>query len=81
MQSDVINDVKRSRELSIELSNIEEVVSKYREYKKILNDINESKEMLHDPEISSFAKEELTRLNEEQIKIEDELKILLLLEL
>ena len=78
MQSDVVSDVRRSRELSIELKSIEETVLTYRRYKKILNDIEESKEMLHDDEIADFAKEELTRLNEEKEKLEEELKILLL---
>ena len=78
MQNEIISDIKKSRELSIELSSIEEVVKKYREYKKVLSDISESKEMLHDSEIAEFAKEELSRLTEEQSKLEDELKILLL---
>ena len=78
MQSDVVSDVKKSRELSIELSSLEETVKAYRNYKKVLNDIDESKEMLHDPEIADFAKEELTRLEDEKNKLEDELKILLL---
>ena len=78
MQNEVISDVKKSRELSIELKGIEETVVVYRKYKKVLSDIEESKEMIHDPEIADFAKEELTRLNEEKTKLEDELKILLL---
>ena len=78
MQNDIISDVKKSRELSIELKSIEETIITYRKYKKVLSDIEESKEMTHDPEISDFAKEELSRLNEEKDKLEDELKILLL---
>ena len=78
MQNDIISDVKKSRELSIELKGIEETVVTYRKYKKVLNDIEESKEMVHDPEIADFAREELTRLNEEKDHLEDELKILLL---
>ena len=78
MQNEVISDVKKSRELSIELKSIEEAVLAYRKYKKVLSDIEESKEMLHDPEIADFAKEELTRLNEEKINLEEEMKILLL---
>ena len=78
MQSDVISDVKRSRELSIELSSIEETVKKYQEYKKVLSDKEESKEMLHDPEIADYAREELNRLNEEEVRLLDELKVLLL---
>ncbi len=78
MQNDVISDVKKSRELSIELKSIEDAVNAYRKYKKILSDIEESREMTHDPEIADFAREELTRLNEEKDKLEDEMKILLL---
>ena len=78
MQNDIISDVKASRELSIELKGIEETVITYRKYKKVLSDIEDSKEMTHDPEIAEFAKEELTRLNEEKINLEDKLKILLL---
>jgi len=78
MQSDVVSDVKKSRELSIELKSIEEAVLTYRKYKKVLNDIEESREMTHDPEIADFAREELTRLNEEKNSLEEEMKILLL---
>ncbi len=78
MQPDIISDINRSRELSIELSSIEETVSVYRKYKKVLSDIEESKEMLHDAELGEFAKEELVRLNEEKDNLENELKVLLL---
>ena len=78
MQTDIISDVKKSRELSIELKSIEEAVTAYRKYKKILSDIEESKEMIHDPEIADFAKEEIARLTDEKTKLEDEMKILLL---
>ena len=78
MQNEVVSDVNKSRELSIELKGIEDVVNAYRKYKKVLSDIEESKEMTHDPEIADFAKEELARLNEEKVKLEDEMKILLL---
>ena len=74
MQNEVISDVKKSRELSIELKSIEETVTVYRKYKKVLSDIEESKEMLHDPEIADYAREELNRLNEEEVKLFEELK-------
>ena len=78
MQQDIISNINRSRELSIELSSIEETVSVYHKYKKVLHDIEESKEMLHDVELGEFAKEELIRLNEEKDNLENELKVLLL---
>ena len=35
MQNEVVSDIRRSRELSIEISSIEEAVITYRKYKKI----------------------------------------------
>ena len=80
MSPDVLSNINKSRELSIELSNIEETTKVYREYKKVLSDITETKEMTHDsdPDLSSFAKEELGRLEEEKVNLEDKLKILLI---
>ena len=78
MDPDTLSNVNKSRELSIELSSIEEIVNTYRKYKKVLNDITESKEMTHDSEIADFAKEELVRLSSEKEELEEELKVLLL---
>ena len=78
MSEEILGDIKKSRDLSIELSNLEDVVNAYREYKKILSDIDESREMLKDSEIADFAKEELVRLTDEKEKMEDKLKILLI---
>ena len=78
MKPEILSDVKKSRELSIELSSIEETVNTYRKYKKVLSDIEETKEMLHDSEIAEYAKEELTRLNSEEESLLEELKVLLL---
>ena len=78
VQSDVLSDINKSRELSIELRSLEDIVNEYHKYKKIISDIGESKEMLHDPEIADFAREELARLEEEKTKSEENLKILLL---
>ena len=78
MENEVISDVARSRELSIELKSIEETVLTYRKYKKVLSDIEDTKEMIHDSEIGDIAKEELVRLNSEKENLEEELKILLL---
>ena len=78
IQNDVISDVKRSRDLSIELSNIEDTVTTYGMYKHVLHEIEESKEMIHDPEIADFAKEELIKLEKEKVELEERLKVLLL---
>ena len=61
---EVIQDVKKTTELSKELRSLEDVVNAYNEYKTILNGITEAKEMENDKELGEFAKEELTRLYE-----------------
>ena len=75
---EVISDIKKSRELSIEASNLEDIVECYNKYKQILSDLEEAKEMLKDPELKEFAMEEETRLNSEKENIEHELEILLI---
>ena len=59
---EVIQDVKKTTELSKELRSLEDVVNAYNEYKTILNGITEAKEMENDKELGEFAKEELERL-------------------
>ncbi len=80
MQSDILSNVNKSRELSIELKNIEETVNVFREYKKVLNSIEEDKLLVHDDDIdiSTMAREELNMLQEEKVNLEDKLKVLLL---
>ncbi len=80
MQPDVISDVKRFKDLSIELSSLDEIVKKYHEYQSVIEGIEEAKEMSHDEDldIREMAKEELSNLTDRQSTLEDELKILLL---
>jgi len=75
---EVLSDIKKTRELSKEVSNIEEIVLCYRKYKKVLEDIQEAKEMSKDPEIGEMAKEELKSLEEAKEKLDGELEILLI---
>ena len=73
----IVSDIKKSRELAIEASSIEEVVEYYKKYKKILDDLEEAKLMLKDDELKEYAEEELNRLTEEKEIIEEEIKLLL----
>ena len=75
---EVINDVKLMTSLSKEQASISLIVEKYKEYKKVLNDIEEANELINDPEMQELAKEDLTRLNEEKNSLEKELEILLI---
>ena len=75
---EVINDVKLMTSLSKEQASISEIVEKYKEYKKVLNDIEEANELLNDKEMQELAKEDLNRLLEEKENLEKELEILLI---
>ena len=61
-ESDVIQDIKRTTELSKELSSLEDIVNSYSEYKTILSGIKEAHEMENDKDLGEFAKEEILRL-------------------
>ncbi|CCY78879.1 peptide chain release factor 1 [Mycoplasma sp. CAG:877] len=75
---EVLSDIKKTREYSKEMSNIEDIVNCYKKYKKVLEGIEQSKEMLKDPEIGEMAKEELKALEEEKETLDGELEILLI---
>ena len=75
---DVINDIKKMTTLSKEQSSLVEIVDKYKEYKKILSDIADAKEMLNDKEMADFAKDEISSLEGQKESLEKELEVLLL---
>ena len=75
---EVLSDMKKTKEYSKEMASLEEVVNCYKKYKKILEGIEETKEMTKDPELGEIAKEELKNLEEEKAKLDGELEILLI---
>ena len=75
---EVISDIKKMTDLSKERTSLEKSVDVYKKYKKVLADIDEAKELLHDTDMADFAKEELGLAEEEKKKLEDELEILLI---
>ncbi len=78
MSEEVLKDINKTRELSKEMSDLEETVNVYREYKKVLKAIPETKEMLKDDELKDIAKEELKDLEAKKEKLEHDLEILLI---
>lgn len=75
---DITSDIKRMTELSKEQSSILPIVEKTKEYKDLLAEIADSKEMLGDSEMGEMAKEELKELEPQVPLIEEEIKMLLL---
>ena len=77
MKTEVVSDIKKSRELQIELSSIEDAVNVYQDYKRILSDLEEAHSMTKDKELAEFALEEIERLTKEKEKTEEMLELLL----
>ena len=78
--NEVINDPGEYRKVSKARSDAEEVVLKFREWKKVEADLAQAKGMLTeaDPDLRAMAEEELAGLEPELARIEGELNVLLL---
>ena len=77
-KTEVLSDIKKTREYSKEMSELEDIVNCYKKYKKVLSGIEDAKEMLKDADLGEIAKEELKTLEEEKAKLDGELEILLI---
>ena len=75
---EIISNQAEWQKFMKEHSSIEEVVLKYREYKKVKQSMEEAKEMLQDPELKELAEAEFYEAKEKLPGIEEELKILLI---
>ncbi|HAV25939.1 MAG: peptide chain release factor 1 [Bacteroidia bacterium] len=77
---EVASDMKRFTKLNKEYSDLKQIVECYFEYKNILTNLAEAKEMLDsdDPEMKEMAKEEFESLIEKQSPIEEKIKLLLI---
>jgi peptide chain release factor 1 len=77
---EVASDMKRFTKLNKEYSDLKQIVECYFEYKNILTNLAEAKEMLdsEDPEMKEMAKEEFESLNEKQSPLEEKIKLLLI---
>lgn len=74
----ILNDIKRITELSKEQSDLEELVEKARTYLNNLQSIEENKALLDDKELGDLAKEEIKETEAQNVKLEAEIKVLLL---
>jgi len=78
---EVINDSSKYQKAAKAHSDISPVVEKYREYKDLKKGIAESRAVLVDEkdcEMRAYAQEELEKLEARVVKVEEELKVLLL---
>ncbi|MBQ7723805.1 MAG: peptide chain release factor 1, partial [Selenomonadaceae bacterium] len=76
----VVADVEKFTALTREHANLEPIIKKFREYKKILAQIDEDKILLEsdDDELKTLAAEELAELKKSKAALDIELPILLL---
>lgn len=78
---DVISDQKRFIRLNKEYKDLQKVVEAYKEYKNILDNIADAKEILSeesDDEMRDMAKMELEELNDRVPEMEENIKLLLI---
>ena len=75
---DVIANQNEWRKDMKEHSDLEPVVMKYREYKEVLRNLEEAKEMMNDKELKDLAEEEMLNAKEQLPRLEEELKVLLI---
>lgn len=77
----ITNDQNRYRKLMKEISELEELVQKYRVYKKTIHELQNNKLLLEeesDEDLRQLAKEELLDLEKKKKALENDLKIALL---
>ena len=77
-KQEVLNDVKKTKEYSKEIANLEELVTVYKDYKNVLESITDTKEMLNDKELADMAEEELKDLEAKKVQLEEQLEVLLI---
>ena len=75
---DVIANQAEWQKLMKEHASIEDVVAKFREYKKVKKAMEEAEELMQDPDMKDLAEEEYYSSKEQLPKIEEELKLLLI---
>jgi peptide chain release factor 1 len=78
---EVASDMKKFTKLNKEYSDLKQIVERYFEYRNLLSNLSEAKEMLEisdDPEMKEMAKEEIDSLSERQSPLEEEIKMLLI---
>ncbi|MBR1376321.1 MAG: peptide chain release factor 1 [Bacilli bacterium] len=78
MRPEVLGDIKKTRELSKEQSSLSDAYEAFNEYNNLISDMEAAKEMVKDPDMASYAKEELETLKLNKDELLHKLEILLL---
>ncbi len=78
MKPEVFSDIKKATELNKEQASLKEAYDVYQEYKEIVKNMDDAKEMFKDPELGEFAREEYNELQQRKDALESGFEILLL---
>ena len=74
----LVNDQKKFQAIAKEHRDMEPIVERYRQWRKVSDGIAEARAMLSDPDLKEMAEEELATLAPRLGPIADDLKIMLL---
>jgi peptide chain release factor 1 len=74
----IIGNQPEFRKLSREHADLSPLVDVYRRYRKVMEEIEENRELLADSEMKDMAEEELSSLEEEKTRLDSEIRLLLL---
>ena len=77
MNPENLTDISKTTKISKEMAELKETVDTYSRYKEVEKQIQESKELLKDPELGEMAKLEYDELVVEKADLEKKLEILL----
>jgi peptide chain release factor 1 len=77
---EIVNDRQAYQKLILEHAELNKIVSVFKEYQSVLQGIEDSTELLQDsdPEIKNLARDEVSALNQNKDRLEDDLRKLLL---
>jgi peptide chain release factor 1 len=77
-QPDIVTDQVRYQKTAKQHRELEPVVEKYREWKRVTEGIRDAKAMMSEPDMGDMAGEELKELEPRVAPLEEELKVMLL---
>ena len=77
LKPEVLNDFNYLKKLSKEESELKETVEVYHEYKKVIDNLKQAKEMENDPELKEIAQNEITVLSNKEAELKEKIEILL----
>ena len=77
LKPEVLNDFNYLKKLSKEESELKETVEVYHEYKKVIDNLKQAKEMENDSDLKEIAQSEIAELSLKEAKLKEKIEILL----